>query len=180
MGRLLIQAIERAGLSELAERALVGAGLAAGDLARLRRADLLVVAGLADELRRRHRGDEVRLLSAEAARREPDLVRPSLPALSAAGATGQELLLEVALARLAAPRDRGIAIGFEETGLELAQVALAFGAEALFGDLGSKRTLPLLDGEAARREELKGLIERAGRRVRVVEDARSSAVWSRS
>src|SRR5205814_1365550 len=119
-------------------------GLSEADLARLRAADVLVVAGLADLVRAKHRGDEVRLLGGEAARRANDLTRLDLDAGGAAGATGQELLLRIALARLALPANKGLAVGFEQIGLQLAQTALAFGADALFGDLGSKRTLPLL------------------------------------
>jgi hypothetical protein len=169
MGRLLSHAIEEAGLGDIAARALEGRGLCAEDLTRLRNADVLLVAGLADMVRERHRGDEVRLLGNEAARRENDLVRVDLEPGGANGATGQEVLMRIALARLAAPASHGIAIGFEQIGLELAQTALAFGADALFGDLGTKRTLPLLEGAAARRHEITGLIERAGRSVRWVD-----------
>jgi 2-iminoacetate synthase ThiH len=179
MGRLLNRAIAQAGLTELAERALAGRGLAAQDIERLRHADVLVVAGLADAVRARHRGDEVRLLGTEAARRESELVKVDLPAGRADGPTGQELLIDVALTRLATPCERAIGVLFEQVGLELAQAALAFGADTLVGDLGSKRTLPLVDGPSARREEIKGLIERGGRRVRFV-DAATAPMESRS
>jgi 2-iminoacetate synthase ThiH len=170
-----MRAIERAGLSELAERALQGHGLSAVDLATLRASDVLVVAGLADAVRERHRGDEVRLVGHEQARQHGELVRLQLDAGRADGPTGQELLFEIALARLAQPADRGIAISLEQVGLELAQTALAFGADTLIGDLSSKRTLPLADGPAARRVELTGLLERAGRRVRFLDAEASEA-----
>lgn len=169
MGRLWMKAIERAGLSQLAERALAGGGLAADDVATLRGSDVLLVAGLADAVRERHRGDEVRLVTGDQARSQLDLVRLQLDAGRADGPTGQELLFEIAIARLATPGARGIAVNLEQLGLELAQTALAFGADTLIGDLSSKRTLPLADGPAARREELAGLLQRAGRRVRFVE-----------
>ena len=171
MGRLWKKAIERAGLSELAERALAGNGLDARDIATLRGSDVLLVAGLADAVRERHRGDEVRLCTVEQARLQPDLVRLQLDAGRADGPTGQELLFEIAVARLAAPAARGIAVSLEQLGLELAQTALAFGADTLIGDLSSKRTLPLADGPAARREELAGLLQRAGRKVKFIEPA---------
>lgn len=171
IGRLLRHALERAELSAIAERALPGDGLDARDVAVLARADLLLVAGLADAVRRQHRGDEVRLFASAAARRDPDLVRLQLPnAGSADGPTGEELLRQVALARLATPCSRGIAVGLSQLGLELAQTALTFGADVLIGDLETKRTLPLLSGKAARRQEIAGLIERSGRRVRFVDD----------
>jgi 2-iminoacetate synthase ThiH len=179
MGRLLLRAIEQAGLSELAERALRGGGLQQQDIARLVRADVLIVAGLADAVRERHRGDEVRLLGTEAARREPDLVRLDLSAGDGDGPTGQELLLQVALARLATPSDQAIGLSWDQVGLELAQTALAFGADVLWGDVAHKRLLPVLEGAAARREEISALIERAGRRARWV-DTREQPMESRS
>jgi 2-iminoacetate synthase ThiH len=179
MGRLFSRAIERAGLSELAERAFSGRGLGREDLARLRDTDTLLLAGLADAVRERHRGDEVRLLGSEAARRTPDLLRLDLDGGRSDGPTGEALMREVALARLATPCSSGIAVNFERLGLELAQTALAFGADALFGDLGQKRVLPLLDGPAARRLEITGLIERGGRRVRWV-DVQAATLESRS
>ncbi|MGD8861676.1 MAG: hypothetical protein PVI30_16825 [Myxococcales bacterium] len=169
MGRMMTRALEEAGLTDVVERALEGRGLDDADLARLREADALLVAGLADMVRERHRGDAVRVMTTEAARASGDLRRLELDAARADGPTGQEMLLQVALERLATPCDRGIGLGFEDVGLELAQTALAFGADCLYGDLGSRRTLPLLDGAAARRAEIEGLLQRAGRSVRWVE-----------
>ena len=169
MGRLWQRAMERAGLSELGERALSGRGLSPQDLERLRGEDLLLVAGLADAVRARFFGDEVRVFSTDAARREPALLRFNIADGGAHGPTGQELLLAIAFARLAAPADQGLCVSFDGLGLQLAQAALAFGADALVGDLAAKRVLPLLEGSAARRIELQGLVERAGRSARFVE-----------
>ena len=44
----------------------------------------------------------------------------------------------------------------------------------------TKRTLPLLWGGAARRQEVAGLIERSGRRVRFVDDAPAASLESAS
>jgi len=165
MGRIWQRAMERAGLGEVAERALTGGGLDAPDLARLRSAELLLVGSLADAVRKKHRGVEVRVLTPERARQERGLVRVE-PDVSAAALTGEEALREVALARLATPAARSIGVCFEELGLHLAQVALIFGADLWWGELGGKRTLPLLDGPAARRREIEGLLTRAGRSVR--------------
>jgi 2-iminoacetate synthase ThiH len=169
IGRQLQKALDRAGLTELAARALSGQGLGPADIAALERADLLVLAGLADAVRRQHRGDEVRMFGGMPARREPQLVRLTLESGHADGPTGAELLREVALARLRTPGDQSVGVNYEQLGLELAQVALTFGADALIGDLESKRTLPLLSGSAARRQEITGLIERAGRRVKWID-----------
>ena len=185
MGRMLVGAIERARLTDVAERALTGKGLGAPDLARLARADVLVVAGLADAVRAKHRGHEVLVLTAAAAQHASDLVVLELDGDLAAGPTGQDLLVKVAIARLATPCKQGIAVSCEQIGLELAQTALVFGADALIGDLvASKKTLPLLDGPQARKTELMGLIQRAGRTVRfdgesATDAATHSSAWTK-
>jgi hypothetical protein len=166
MGRILDRALEQAGLSDLAERVLQGRGLADAELVRLRGADVLVLAGLADAVRERFHGDDVRVMGVAAAQHDPELFRLAFEVRGEAACTGQELLCEVALARLATPGTRSIGVRVDEIGLQLAQVALTFGADVLFGELGGDRILPLLDGPEARRAELHALIERAGRRVR--------------
>jgi hypothetical protein len=165
MGRILDRALEQAGISDLAERVLQGRGLADADLIRLRAADVLVLAGLADAVRERFHGEDVRVLGIAAALRDPELLRLGFEDGGEPARTGQELLIEVALARLATPGRRRIGVRVDEIGLQLAQVALTFGADVLFGELGGDRILPLLDGPQARRAELDALIERAGRRV---------------
>lgn len=174
MGRVLMRAIHAAGLQELADRALAGGGLPANDIERLRKSDLLLVAGLADLVREKFRGDEVRIVTSGAAR-DPNVVLAELGTSERAGLTGAELLVEVALIRLRTPADRSVAVSLDAVGLELAQTALVFGADVLFGDLGGKRLLPLLDGPQARKQELSGLITRAGRTPRFVEAGAESA-----
>jgi len=170
MGRVFARAIEAAGLTEQREKALLGDGLTATEVDRLRDADLLLVAGLADEVRATFRGNDVRILSTltAAAQRDPKLVVFDMRATEV-GPTGAEVLRELALLRLATPADTAVAVSFETLGLELAQTALLFGADVLLGDLGSPRTLPLLDGPVARRKELEGLVARSGRHARFVE-----------
>jgi hypothetical protein len=143
---------------------LAGAGLPAAEIERLRSADLLLVAGLADQARERFRGDDVRIVT------RPEAGAAKLAIFDATteqqGPTGADVLREIALLRLATPADVSVAVSFEALGLELAQTALLFGADVLIGDLAGKRTLPLLDGPSARKRELAGLIERSGRRAR--------------
>ena len=166
MGSMLTRAIDEAGFSDAKRRVLAGEALSPAELERLRGADLLVVAGLADLVRKQFRGDEVRLIAS---------CRPCEPAVcvfaaeadpgEGVGTTGADVLRSIALKRLQIPRDQALAVSLDELGVELAQTALVFGADVLFGDLGGKRTLPLVDGPDARRAELTGLIERSGRRV---------------
>lgn len=161
VGAMLRRALDRAGLGDVAERALTGAGLSTADLTRFRTADTLVLAGLADLVRARHRGDDVRVLVEDVARRT-GAVLVGVRLEGARGPTGEELLREVALARLATPASVAVAVGLDALGLELAQTALVFGADVLCGDARSARTLPLLDA-SDRRAEITGLVERSGR-----------------
>lgn len=163
MGKVFSRALAQAGLSDLQERVLSGESLSRAELQRLESADLLLVAGLADLMRARFRGDEVVFLRSSAVR-EPQLCVFKGVA-SEHGKTGADVLRELALLRLSTPPSTGIAVSVEALGLELAQTALLFGADTLVGDLSNARTLPLLDGVAARRHELAGLVARSGRRV---------------
>jgi 2-iminoacetate synthase ThiH len=163
MGKVFSRALEQAGLTDLHSRVLSGEPLSQTELLRLAAADLLLVAGLADAMRARFRGDEVRFVRASAAR-ELDLIVFTGVA-SEHGATGADVLRELALLRLATKPSTSIALSIETIGLELAQTALLFGADTLIGDLSNARTLPLLDGAAARQREVAGLIARSGRRV---------------
>lgn len=163
MGKVFSRALDQAGLSDLHSRVLSGDPLTQAELSRLDVADLLLVAGLADAMRARFHGDEVRFLRASGpSDREVIVFRGTA---SEHGATGADLLRELALLRLSTPASASIAVSLETLGLELAQTALLFGADTLIGDLSHARTLPLLDGAAARQRELAGLIARSGRRV---------------
>lgn len=165
MGSMLTRAIDEAGFSEARQRILAGQAVSAAELERLREADLLVVAGLADLAREQFRGDEVRLISQANAPRDPALCVFRAAGGGEAGATGADVLRNIALTRLEIATDQALAVSLDDLGVELAQTALVFGADVLFGDLGGKRTLPLIDGPDARRTELTGLIERSGRKV---------------
>jgi 2-iminoacetate synthase ThiH len=106
---------------------------------------------------------------------------PSAPFGGASGAgpqlTGLELLREVAVARVMGPRGARVRVDWSRCGLELAQVALGFGANELVGRIANKRGLPLAEGERlgvgkksrhlpadeVKRRELAGFVQRAGR-----------------
>jgi 2-iminoacetate synthase ThiH len=163
MGRVLSRALEAAGLADFQARVCSGAALTSAELAQLSSVDLLLLAGLADAMRARFRGDKVRIVSSAAAR-DPELVVFDRGP-SERGATGAELLRDLALLRLGTRPSISVGVSMETLGLELAQTALLFGADTLLGDLGSARTLPLLDGPSARRREIEGLVTRSGRRA---------------
>jgi hypothetical protein len=76
-----------------------------------------------------------------------------------------------------------VRVDWSRCGLELAQVALGFGANELCGHIANKRGLPIAEGEtlgvgkksareaahAVKRRELEGFVRRAGRTPRFVE-----------
>jgi hypothetical protein len=178
MGAMLVRAWNEAGLGDLAERALSGQLLDAADQSRLHAADILLVSSLADAVREKFHGDDVRIYDSTRALCDAGARIVELK-LDPEGATGAELLVSIARSRLSTPSHVSLGVSFEAVGVELAQTALVFGANVLAGDLRGKRTLPLLDGAEARRKELAGLIERAGRRVIFV-DSRAEVLEQRS
>ncbi len=184
-------------MSKLVERAIDAAGLgsvlaarresASMDpyVARLRAADLLVLGALADRVRADEVGADVRIYMTSAP--SGDCGAP----LSGDGGvtdvivlprddqelTGLDLLREVAVARITGPRGAHVRIDWGRCGLELAQVALGFGASELAGFIATKRGLPIADGELSgvgkkskrelaqvvKRKELAACVERGGR-----------------
>jgi hypothetical protein len=174
-------------MSVLVDRALDVAGLGgalearrSGDvggalLERLRSADLLALGALADRVRKAEVGDDVRIYL-----EEPPPGGPAVVLLPTAegDVTGLELLRQVAIARISGPRGANVRVDFARCGLELAQVAVGFGANELVGRVANKRGLPLAEGEklgvgkksrwedadVVKRSELAGFVLRAGRK----------------
>jgi hypothetical protein len=182
-------------MSKLVERAIDAAGLApvlaarrdaaAMDehLPRLRAADLLALGALADRVRVEEVGAEVRIYSDA-----PPGAAGAPPSGGSTAAvivlpregeelTGLDLLREVAICRITAPRGSRVRVDWARCGLELAQVALGFGADELLGVISTKRGLPIAEGELAgggkkskrelaqivKRRELASYVERGGR-----------------
>ena len=165
MGPMLRAAIREAGLSEVAELVLAGQALAGSRLEPLRHADVMLVAAMADHVRKRVAGAQVSLVDGSFALHGLD-VRVVPPLCDADGLTGEAALREVALLRLGTAPDVELGLSWDDWGLALAQAALLFGVSALCGQLGSRRVLPLLDSTPKRRSELTGLITRSGRVAR--------------
>jgi 2-iminoacetate synthase ThiH len=176
-------------VSALVERALAEAGLVqvlearrAGTLdsshvARLHAADLLALGALADRIRAHEVGDIVRVYTDAAAARARDTV-VVFPRDGGEARTGLELLRDIAIARIVGPPAARVRVDWTRAGLELAQVALGFGANELAGAIASKRGLPITDGEMSgtgkrsalqpmqlvKKRELADFIRRGGRR----------------
>lgn len=137
------EAISRAGLGP------VLAAKRAGDLDEVRRtidswggADLMALGALADLLRAEEVGDVVRIHG------EGERAGGVLWVQAPAEATDLALLRAVAVARVAASRGARIGVDWARSGLELAQVALGFGATDLRGPITRKSGLPILEGES--------------------------------
>ncbi|HEX3345681.1 MAG TPA: hypothetical protein VHS09_13955, partial [Polyangiaceae bacterium] len=142
MSALVDRALDAAGLSAFLEARCTDR-LDAGDIERLHRADLLALGALADRVRASEVGDEVRIFTQTAAEDAGAVVLPRMKA----DVTGLELLREVAIARITGPRAGRVRVDWTRAGLELAQVALGFGANELCGFIANKRGLPMAEGE---------------------------------
>jgi 2-iminoacetate synthase ThiH len=186
---LVDRAIDAAGLTDILASRRAGP-LTTADVARLRGADLLALGALADRVRADEVGDEVLVdtLGDEAlgCGDTPVVVFPP-PEVEL---TGLELLREVAVARIAGARAARIRVDWTRCGLELAQVALGFGASELAGVIADKRGLPLAEDAklgvlgktsrleaagAVKRREIEAFVRRAGRTPRWVGAAPAAA-----
>jgi len=170
---LVDRAIERAGLADvLAARRAGAVSRDHGD--RLRAADLLALGAIADRVRTDEVGPLVRVYTSACG--DDGAPRIAFPR-AGEDLTGLELLREIAVARVTAAPGTRIRVDWTRCGLELAQVALGFGADELAGRIATKRGLPIADGELAgvgkksqlepaqvvKQRELGDLVRRAGR-----------------
>jgi 2-iminoacetate synthase ThiH len=92
-----------------------------------------------------------------------------------------DFLRAVAVARVTGARAADVRVDWSEIGVELAQVALGFGANEIVGPIANKRGLAIADDatkkvkgegnvslQALKQRELAGLVRRSGRRVVVI------------
>jgi 2-iminoacetate synthase ThiH len=173
MSALVDRAIRESSLDDVLAARRHGT-LTPGQVEKLRSSDLLVLGALADRIRAEEVGDEVRIYTDETPEAAAGVVVLPRPGSEL---TGLELLREVAMARTAGPRGGCVRVDWTRCGLELAQIAMGFGANELAGRLASKRGLPLAEGEklgvgkksrleaadVVKRKELEGFVRRAGR-----------------
>lgn len=111
--------------------------------------DLLALGALADEIRREEVGDKVRVYAN--ARATAGAIEP------ADGLAGLELLREVARLRITSPRGARVRLDWGKATLEIAQVALGFGASELSGPIANRRGLPIAD-DATRKVKGQGMV----------------------
>jgi 2-iminoacetate synthase ThiH len=180
-------------MSALAELAIVREGLRPildarrnGDLEAVRsmvtsleKADLLAVGALADVVREEEAGGVVRVYAN--VRPEPSDRAVEVHRGSAGDGAGMQFLRAVAIARITGPRAAQVRVDWAEVGIELAQVALGFGASELVGPIANKRGLAIADDatkkvkgegmvslQAMKQRELAGLVRRSGRLVEII------------
>jgi 2-iminoacetate synthase ThiH len=176
---LVVDAIARAGLADVAFARNTG------DLERVRaqrdalsKADLLALGALADRVRQDEVGDVVRIFTNVKPDDGDDVVDMHAGGI---GAVGIEFLRAVAVARITGPRAAKVRVDWSKTGLELAQVALGFGASELVGPIASKRGLLIADDaqkkvkgegmvslQSMKQREIAALVRRSGRRAVIV------------
>lgn len=168
MSRFLARSFDRAGLGHVLE------ARRRGDPIHLpANIDLLLLGALADQIRTDECGDAVRIHSLRASN------------VLWVGFTGQcsreiselDLLREVSIARITGSRGMAIGIDWGVFGLEVAQVALGFGATDLTGPITKKSGIVISEDElrkvkgrgmvaatALKRQEITALVANAGRR----------------
>jgi 2-iminoacetate synthase ThiH len=173
MSRLVDQAIADAGLADLAQARTDLDFVRVNALAPLlATADLLAVGALADRIRAAEVGDRVRVFAGTRADEGSDVI---VVAADDAGGRG-EVLRRVAYARIVGPHAARVRVDWMSTGIELAQVALGFGASELAGPVLSRRGLPILSdstqkvkgaglvsSQLLKKKELSTLVRIAGR-----------------
>jgi 2-iminoacetate synthase ThiH len=173
MSLLVDRAIADAGLDEVLEARTLGA-FSYEHLARLHTADLLALGALADRIRSTEVGAEVRVYADGVGDVDARVV--AFPRADE-DLTGLDLLRAIAMSRVTHQQSARIRVDWTLCGLEIAQIALGFGANELSGRIATKRGLPIAEGalsgvgkksrlesaHAVKERELAGFIERAGR-----------------
>jgi 2-iminoacetate synthase ThiH len=168
--RFVEQAVIRAGLGEILRARRAGEiEMIRAKLAEWKDADLLALGAVADLVRSEEVGDAVTI------HREGEGAS-GIFWIDPQGATELEVLRAVAIARIAGPPRARIGIDWSRHGLELAQVALGFGASHLRGAITRKSGLPILDDESKKvkgqgnvslaslkKAEIAALVKHAGR-----------------
>lgn len=186
MSRFVEQAIARAGLAPVLRARRAGEIEAVrATMDDWRHADLLALGAIADAVRSEEIGDVVTI-------HKPNdgsgVIWIEIPHEKA---TDLDVLRAVAVARIAGPPSARVGIDWGRHGLELAQVALGFGASDLRGAITRKSGLPILDDESRKvkgqgnvslasikKAEIAALVKHAGRLPSFAEEASAPAMES--
>jgi len=189
-------------VSRFVEEAIAKAGLLpvlaarrSGDLETVRTtmsswggADLLVLGAIADTVRVDDVGAVVHIHE-----REPHPGEAEVTWVESSSTSELDFLRAVAVARIAAGAGARIGVDWSQRGMELAQVALGFGASELRGPIRRKSGLPIYADEklkvkgqgmvemlAIKRAEIGALVKHAGRLPTFIDDGVPARVGARS
>jgi 2-iminoacetate synthase ThiH len=180
MSALAEQAIVREGLRPVLEARRTGdLDAVRGMVTSLEKADLLAVGALADVVREEEAGSVVRVYANVPP--QPSERAVEVHRVAGGDGAGMQFLRAVAIARITGPQGAEVRVDWSEVGIELAQVALGFGANELVGPIATKRGLVIADdatkkvkGEGMvslqfiKQRELAGLVRRSGRTVQII------------
>jgi hypothetical protein len=160
LSRVVRDSLCAAGILELYPAAPDASARTAAAAADLATTDLMALGALADALRAAEVGAHVRVR----------VVRGGDAPLALAVVQGEGLglLRAVAIARIAGPVGTTVAVDWTTARLELSQVALGFGANALVGVLSNKRGLPIAE-DARRKVKGQGMVALAELQRREIE-----------
>lgn len=151
-GPLVRALLERTGLVALFDARMAGdVDAARAARATLESADLFALGAFADAIRAREVGPVVRIHAGSPA---------GALVLGKLGQDGLSLLREVAIARVTSAPGTRLCVDFVATGMEIAEVALAFGASELVGPTLNKRGLAIAD-DATRKVKGQGMVSEA-------------------
>lgn len=152
MTRFVEDTIRRAGLLPLLNARRAGElETVRGTLATYKNADLLLLGALADMVRAEEVGEVVNVHAAS---------RGTTVTWVDTEGSELDLLRAVAIARITADKAARVGVDWGRRGLELAQVALGFGASDLAGPIRKKSGLPILADEA-KKVKGQGMVELA-------------------
>jgi hypothetical protein len=178
--RFVEEAIAKAGLGQ------VLAARRSGDLESVRTtvtswsaADLLALGAVADSVRADDVGEVVRIHERAPVAGEPEVTWVD----ASTYASELDFLRAVAVARIVSRKGARIGVDWSKCGMELAQVALGFGASELRGPITRKSGLPIYADEktkvkgqgmvelrSIKRQEIGALVTHAGRRPVFVDE----------
>jgi hypothetical protein len=155
----------------------------------LEECDLLALGALADRVRSEEVGPEVKVFTRGTPSSGPGVFVARADEADAANARGT-VLRRVAVARITGPLAGRVVVDWASVGLELAQVALGFGASELAGPVVTRRGLPIADdrtqkvkgaglvsSQLLKKRELAGLVRMMGREVVFVDGANETRAF---
>ncbi len=158
MTPLVSGALQSAGLLPLYQAHQRGEPIARSSISP--NVDLMALGALADAIRIEDVGHEVFVF----ANRQATHAAVEVPA----SARGLVLMREVAIARITSPRGSRVRVDWGACSLEVAQVALGFGANELVGPISNRRGLPISE-DATKKVKGQGMVSLQTLQIREIE-----------